>query len=66
MSDELPGVVTLFGVIPQQMDTGLELSAAVTAGMERLLGMLVAELAGLGARLDERVAVTAEFRPVIF
>ena len=59
MNDDLPGSVTLFGIIPQQMDTGLALSEAVTAGMEQLLMMLVKELAGLGVHPVERVAVPA-------
>ncbi|MFC1513325.1 hypothetical protein ACFL5J_02645 [Thermodesulfobacteriota bacterium] len=59
MSDELPGAVTLFGIIPQQMGTGLALSAAVQAGMEVLLEMLVDELAGLDVHPITRVTIPA-------
>ncbi|MDH4321750.1 MAG: HyaD/HybD family hydrogenase maturation endopeptidase [Desulfobulbaceae bacterium] len=59
MTDALPGAVTLLGIIPQRMDSGLELSGPVAAGMERLITMLVDELAGLGAPLVERVVVSA-------
>ena len=59
MNDDLPGSVTLFGIIPQQMDTGLTLSEPVTAGMEQLLVMLAEELAELGATLVERVLAPA-------
>jgi len=59
MTDALPGSVTLLGIIPQQMDTGLVLSEPVAAGMGPLLAMIVAELVGLGANLVERVTVSA-------
>ncbi len=59
MTDALPGSVTLLGVIPQQVESGLELSEPVTAGMEQLLVMLCDELAGLGVRPVERVPQSA-------
>ena len=57
MTDALPGTVTLLGIIPQRMDSGLALSEPVAAGMEQLLAMIVAELVGLGANLVARDAV---------
>lgn len=59
MNDELPGSVTLFGIVPHQLDTGLALSAPVTAGMEQLLAMIVEELGRLAVPLGQPLALSS-------
>ncbi|MBU0484902.1 MAG: HyaD/HybD family hydrogenase maturation endopeptidase [Proteobacteria bacterium] len=59
MTDELPPSVILFGIEPATLDSGLELSAEVKVGAEKLRTMLLAELKFLGAdfvRKEHRVA----------
>lgn len=57
LNDELPGSITLFGIIPQQMTAGLTLSEPVAAGMEQLLAMIVEELARLAVPPVQALAV---------
>jgi hydrogenase maturation protease len=45
---ESPGSVTVLGVVPANLDLGLELSAEVAASMDGLLEMIAGELANLG------------------
>ncbi len=48
VTDDLPGSMVLFGIEPESMATGLELSAIVRAGMEKIIKAVVAELTTLG------------------
>lgn len=50
LTDQLPAAIVLFGAKPNALDTGLSLSPAATAGVERLLALLVTELATLGLK----------------
>ncbi len=49
ITDNLPRHVTLFGIEPKEMATGLELSSEVAQNLSRLVEMVVAELKNLGA-----------------
>jgi len=54
LSDSLPGEMTMFGVEPQTMATGLALTPIVEASLEKLVGVVVDELRRLGHRAEER------------
>lgn len=54
ISDSLPGEMVLFGVEPETMTTGLSLSPAVEAGLDKLVGSVADELRRLGHRVAER------------
>ncbi|MDH5298352.1 MAG: HyaD/HybD family hydrogenase maturation endopeptidase [Desulfobulbaceae bacterium] len=58
MTDELPASVTLYGVTPTTLNTGLELSQQAREGIDSLLRLLVDDLAGLGLGLEPRRADT--------
>jgi hydrogenase maturation protease len=48
LTDSLPGKVVLFGIQPELLDTGLELSDRVAAALDELTGMVALELEALG------------------
>lgn len=51
LTGEAPGTVTLVGVVPADLELGLELSPAVSAVVGRVVECLATELRGLGVRL---------------
>jgi hydrogenase maturation protease len=49
-----PKYTVIVGIQPASMDTGLELTPAVAARLPELLEMTVAELRGLGLKVEEK------------
>ncbi|MFH0934417.1 MAG: HyaD/HybD family hydrogenase maturation endopeptidase, partial [Pseudomonadota bacterium] len=56
---EQPGGVTVFGVEPVSLETGMELSPQVAARLPSLLEMVAAELRELGAVVKHRIPQAA-------
>lgn len=54
LTDETPASVTLIGVVPCDLDLGLDLSPEVAQALERAVELLVVELRGLGLILEAR------------
>ncbi len=50
LMDASPGRLVLYGVVPRNLDLGLELSAEVAAARNRLVGRIEGEVAGLFRR----------------
>jgi len=48
ITDKLPRNITLFGIEPKQLSTGLTLSTEVAQNLSRLVDMVVAELKTIG------------------
>jgi hydrogenase maturation protease len=48
MNDALPGHITLFGIRPQSLETGLQLSEQAKLGLEEAVQAIVASLHALG------------------
>jgi len=48
LSGCLPERITLYGVVPETLETGLGLSPTVAEGMERLVALVAADLAKMG------------------
>lgn len=44
LTDELPRKLVLFGIEPESVDTGLELTDTVEASLAKLLELVVAEI----------------------
>ena len=57
LTDEAPGHVTLIGIVPLDMELGIELSPEVGAVVGEAVDAVVAELRGLGFVLGRRGAV---------
>ncbi|RNC68043.1 MAG: hydrogenase maturation protease [Desulfuromonadales bacterium] len=55
LTDSMPGNVILFGIEPQSMDTGLEMSDAVGRNMGELVDQVARELVSLGLDVPARV-----------
>lgn len=51
LSDGLPANITLFGIVPKTVDTGMELTGPVRAGVEKMVDMAIDELQSFGAVL---------------
>jgi hydrogenase maturation protease len=51
MTDALPPNITLIGIKPKDLSTGLELSPEVRAGVRKAVDLLIRELKGLGLEL---------------
>lgn len=60
LTGELPERVVLFGVEPESVDLGLEMTAPVRAGLERLIEAIGRELQGLGIAMTPRKTVLPE------
>ncbi|MCB1825734.1 MAG: hydrogenase maturation protease [Candidatus Competibacteraceae bacterium] len=56
LMEEAPATITLIGVVPVDLELGIELSPAVTAVVERAVACLVDALRGLGFPLTPRRA----------
>jgi hydrogenase maturation protease len=52
LTEELPENLVLFGIEPKRIETGLELSTEVRAGLEKLIKVVVDELRGLGCDIQ--------------
>ena len=48
LSDLLPKRITLFGIEPERMETGITLSPAVEGSLEQIIGAVLAELTRAG------------------
>ena len=48
LTDELPEKLVLFGVEPESIDIGLDLTDIVEASLEKLIGAVVDELRSIG------------------
>jgi len=55
ITDNLPRNITLFGIEPKKMSTGLELSLEVVQSLSRLVEMVVAELKTIGAHVETKI-----------
>ena len=51
LTDDLPENITLFGIVPKTVDTGMELTGPVQAGVEQMVDMAIDELDTIGAVL---------------
>ncbi len=51
LTDDLPANITLFGIVPKTVDTGMELTGPVRAGVELMVDMAIDELKTFGAVL---------------
>jgi hydrogenase maturation protease len=58
LTDELPKNLVLFGVEPENLDIGLELTDAVEASLEKLLGAIIVEVRSAGCSV---VPIEANF-----
>ena len=54
ITDALPAAIVMFGVEPRDMTTGLELTPAVEASLDKLVNSVVEELRHLGHAVKER------------
>ena len=54
ITDNLPQNITLFGIEPKQLSTGLDLSTEVTSNLSRLVDMVVAELKSIGVKVQAK------------
>jgi hydrogenase maturation protease len=54
LMDSLPGKVVLFGIEPESIDTGLELTAEIAANIGRLTDLIADEIRGMGLRVEPR------------
>ena len=56
ITDSLPRNVTLFGVEPKRVSTGLDLSDDVAMNLNRLVEMVVAELVKIGIKIQSKTS----------
>lgn len=54
ITDNLPRNITLFGIEPKQLSTGLDLSPEVARNLSRLVDMVVAELKSIGIKVQAK------------
>lgn len=54
MKNETPSRVAIIGMVPHRLENRLGLSAPAAAGLEAMVGMLVQELARVGAQVTPR------------
>ena len=54
ITDILPRDITLFGIEPKQISTGLDLSTEVAQNVSRLVDMVAAELEVIGAKVQSK------------
>ena len=54
ITDILPRDITLFGIEPKQISTGLDLSTEVAQNVSRLVDMVAAELEAIGAKVQSK------------
>ncbi len=51
LTDDLPENITLFGIVPKTVDTGMELTGPVQEGVEIMVDMAIDDLEAIGAVL---------------
>jgi hydrogenase maturation protease len=54
ITDNLPRNITLFGIEPKQLSTGLDLSPEVARNLSRLVDMVVEELKSIGVKVQAK------------
>jgi hydrogenase maturation protease len=54
LTDSMPKNVTLFGIEPKQLSTGLDLSTEVAGNLSQLVDMVVAELKNIGVDVQPK------------
>jgi hydrogenase maturation protease len=54
ITDSMPKNVTLFGIEPKQLSTGLELSPEVAGNLSQLVDMVVDELKAIGIKVEAK------------
>jgi hydrogenase maturation protease len=54
ITDNLPQNITLFGIEPKQLSTGLDLSTEVARNLSRLVDMVVEELKSIGIKIQPK------------
>jgi len=55
ITDNLPGKITLFGIEPKELSTGLDLSTEVARNLSRLVDMVVEELKSIGVKVQAKI-----------
>jgi hydrogenase maturation protease len=54
ITDIMPKNITLFGIEPKQLSTGLDLSTVVARNLSQLVDMVVAELKAIGIKVQAK------------
>lgn len=54
ITDNLPRNITLFGIEPKELSTGLDLSTEVARNLNRLVDMVVEELKSIGVKVQAK------------
>jgi hypothetical protein len=54
ITDDLPQNITLFGIEPKQLSTGLDLSPEVARNLSRLVDMVADELKAAGIKVQPK------------
>ena len=54
ITDNLPRNITLFGIEPKELSTGLDLSTEVARNLSRLVDMVVEELKSIGVKVQAK------------
>jgi hydrogenase maturation protease len=54
ITDNLPRNITLFGIEPKKLSTGLDLSTEVARSLSRLVDMVVEELKSIGVKVQAK------------
>ena len=62
MTDALPPHITLIGIRPKDLSTGLDLSPEVSAGLPKAVDLLIRELEGLGLELPRKTGEISDAR----
>jgi hydrogenase maturation protease len=55
ITDNLPRNITLFGIEPKELSTGLDLSTEVARNLSRLVDMVVEELKSIGVKVQAKI-----------
>lgn len=64
LTDEAPRTVTLIGIVPLDLELGIDLSPEVAAVVDRVVDSLAAEMRGLGLTLKPRSPVLSPLSPI--
>ncbi|MFW6054529.1 MAG: HyaD/HybD family hydrogenase maturation endopeptidase [Thermodesulfobacteriota bacterium] len=51
LTESLPEQITLYGIVPKNLETGLELSAEAARGVEKILNMILKDLKEVGIEI---------------
>ncbi len=55
LTDCLPGHIRLYGIVPQSLDTGIDLTEAANKGMEAIMDLILADLSEMGIGKEPKV-----------